>query len=141
MKPVTTCPCYSGARYAACCGPLHEGTSDAATPEALMRSRYSAFALGLGAYLVKTLSTDHADRPDPGDAEGARALERALSTAKDRQRFLGLTIRAAHDYGAIGEVTFHARIFEKGRDRSFTERSTFVREGGAWRYARGEILG
>lgn len=98
-----------------------------------MRSRYSAFALGLGRYLVKTLAADHADRALD---EGALVIE--LSRAKERQRFLRLTILDAHDDGARGEVTFHARIFERGQDRSFTERSTFVRENGAWRYAAGE---
>jgi SEC-C motif-containing protein len=104
-----------------------------------MRSRYCAFALGLGAYLLKTLSADHGDRRN-GDANEEEALVRALSSAKNRQRFLGLTIHEARDDGAAGEVTFHARIFEKGRDQSFTERSTFVRENGAWRYSGGEIL-
>ena len=98
-----------------------------------MRSRYSAFALGLGGYLVTTLAVEHPDR-----AHDEPALVIALSRAKERQRFLGLTILAAHDDGARGEVTFHARIFERGQDRSFTERSTFVRENGAWKYAAGE---
>jgi SEC-C motif domain protein len=101
-----------------------------------MRSRYSAFALGLGAYLVKTLAAEHPDR-----AHDEAALVLALSRAKEGQRFLGLTILDAHDDGATrGEVTFHARIFERGQDRSFTERSTFVRENGAWKYAAGEAV-
>jgi SEC-C motif-containing protein len=100
-----------------------------------MRSRYAAFALGLGAYLVKTLAADHPDR-----ALDEATLVQGLSRAKERQRFLGLTILDAHDDGARGEVTFHARIFERGQDRSFTERSTFVREGGAWRYAAGDLV-
>jgi hypothetical protein len=37
-------------------------------------------------------------------------------------------------------VLFYARIFERGADRSFAERSTFVREAGAWRYAAGELV-
>lgn len=98
-----------------------------------MRSRYSAFALGLGDYLVRTLSREHPDRAlDPLE------LSRQLSRAKDRQRFLGLTILSTRVDGDAGEVTFHARIFERGEDRSFTERSTFVREDGAWRYAGAE---
>ena len=100
-----------------------------------MRSRYSAFALGLGDYLVKTLAADHPDRGLTADA-----LARELARAKDRQRFLGLTILDAHADGDDSEVTFHARIFERGQDRSFTERSRFVREEGGWRYAAGEIL-
>ena len=132
--PPKACHCFSGARYAACCAPLHRGEREAATPEALMRSRYSAFALGLGDYLVRTLSADHPDR-----AHDEATLARELSRAKETQRFLGLTIESAKDDGTTGQVTFHARIFERGRDRSFTERAAFVREGGAWRYASGEL--
>ena len=98
-----------------------------------MRSRYAAFALGLGAYLVRTLAAGHPDR-DQGEA----ALALALSRVKERQRFLGLTILEASEDGDEGRVTFHARVFERGADRSFTERSRFVREGGAWRYESGE---
>ncbi len=135
LGPPRECPCFSGARYAACCAPLHRGEREAATPEALMRSRYAAFALGLGDYLVRTLSSDHPDR-----AHDAERLAQELSHAKDRQRFLGLAILRAHANGDEGEVVFHARVFERGHDRSFTERSTFVREEGSWRYAGGEIV-
>jgi SEC-C motif-containing protein len=125
------CPCFSGKPYKECCKPRHDGTRPAETPEALMRSRYAAFALGLGAYLADTLATDHEDRAAPRDA-----LVRELSRVKDRQRFMGLRIVEAKD----DEVLFVARIFEKGQDRSFAERSTFVREDGAWKYARGTFV-
>jgi SEC-C motif-containing protein len=130
-RPVKDCPCHSGARYATCCGPLHGGARRAESPEALMRSRYAAFALGLGDYLVDTLASDHPDRSLARDE-----LVRSLSRAHDTKRFLGLEIVRAE--GA--EVEFSARIFERGADCSFRERSTFVLEGGAWRYARGEIV-
>lgn len=100
-----------------------------------MRSRYAAFALGLGEYLVKTLSSTHPDLEAPrGD------LVRALGMACTRQRFVGLRILSATTSpdGDKGEVLFEASIFERGADRSFAERSTFVREAGAWRYAAGE---
>lgn len=102
-----------------------------------MRSRYAAFALGLGEYLVKTLASTHPDLEGPRDE-----LARALGTACTRQRFVGLRIVSAttSPAGDSGEVLFYARIFERGADRSFAERSTFVREGGAWRYARGELV-
>jgi SEC-C motif-containing protein len=103
-----------------------------------MRSRYAAFARGLGAYLVRTLSADHPDR-----AHDEAVLALALSRVKDTQRFLGLTILASHVEGDRGEVLFHARIFERGVDRSFTERSRFHKEGVGqevrWRYAGGEV--
>jgi len=48
------CPCLSGERYSACCGPLHAGVTPAPTAERLMRSRYSAFAVGDVDYLIDT---------------------------------------------------------------------------------------
>ena len=98
-----------------------------------MRSRYAAFALGLGEYLVDTLSRDHDDRAAP-----RATLVRELSRVKDTQRFMGLEILDAKSDGDRGEVTFRAKIFEKGKDRSFTEHSHFVREDGEWKYAFGE---
>jgi SEC-C motif-containing protein len=102
---------------------------------ALMRSRYAAFARGLGDYLVRTLAADHPDR-----AHDDTALAVALSRAKDTQRFLALEILESRIEGDRGEVLFHARVFERGADRSFTERSRFWREGGAWRYAGGDVV-
>jgi SEC-C motif-containing protein len=127
-KAPRDCPCFSGARYAACCAPFHRGEREATSPEQLMRSRYAAFALGLGEYLVLTLAAEHPDRALP------RALfVRELTRAHERQRFLGLRILHTGD----AEVMFHARIFEKGKDQSFVELSRFVREEGGWRYASG----
>lgn len=130
MKP-KDCPCHSGLRYAACCGPAHEGR-EPATPEALMRSRYAAFALGLGEYLVRTLASSHPDARLP-----AKDLARELSRAKSTQRFLGLRILAAREDEKGGAVWFDAKIFSRGVDLSFVELSTFVREGGGFRYLSG----
>ena len=96
-----------------------------------MRSRYSAFALGLGPYLVETLAATHPDRRRP-PAELARELGAAHLT----RRYMGLTIFSARP----DEVLFHARIFVHGRDQSFVELSSFVREEEGWRYAAGELL-
>ena len=100
-----------------------------------MRSRYAAFALGLGAYLVRTLATTHPDLAAP-----RQELERTLSRAKERQRFTGLRILHSAFSADQGEVLFFARIFERGQDRSFAELSDFAREEGAWRYASGIVL-
>lgn len=100
-----------------------------------MRSRFAAFALGLGEYLVATLASDHADR-----AMLASHLALRLSRVKDTQRFLGLTIVRSLCDGDRGEVLFRARIFERGIDRSFAERSRFRKEGGAWRYEGGDLV-
>ncbi len=100
-----------------------------------MRSRYAAFALGLGAYLVKTLAKTHEDRALP-----AEDLARALGQTKNAQKFMGLSILHTASQDNDGEVLFYARIFEKGAERSFVELSKFVKEGDAWRYASGEPI-
>lgn len=100
-----------------------------------MRSRFAAFALGRGDYLVRTLAASHPDRALP-EAELARELARA----KEKQRFLDLWILHASETGTVGEVLFYARIFERGADRSFAELSTFDREPAGWRYASGVLV-
>jgi len=132
---IRDCPCHSGQRYAGCCAPYHRNEREAPTPEALMRSRYAAFALGLGPYLVRTLAATHPDLAAP-----RKDLERTLSRAKERQRFTGLRILHGASTGGHGGVLFFARIFERGQDRSFAELSDFTREHGAWRYASGILL-
>lgn len=55
------CPCQqqqaNAKSYTDCCQPLHHGQS-ATTPEQLMRSRFSGFALGLTPYIKKTWHPD-----------------------------------------------------------------------------------
>lgn len=47
-------PLLSGLTYVERCGPLHRGERSAPTAEQLMRSRFSAFAVGDAAYLLAT---------------------------------------------------------------------------------------
>lgn len=96
-----------------------------------MRSRYSAFALGLGAYLFDTLDPAHPDRVG-GAGE--------LGSSRRSQRFLGLRILHAHEEGDRAEVLFHARLFQRGQDQSFAELSQFTRSEGRWRYRSGQLL-
>ncbi len=49
------CPCSSGLDFASCCEPYLTGAKLPPAPEALMRSRYSAFATGNITYLEETL--------------------------------------------------------------------------------------
>lgn len=50
----TRCPCLSGLVYDECCGRLHRGQAAATTAGQLMRSRFSAFAVGDAEYLLRT---------------------------------------------------------------------------------------
>lgn len=128
MIPQTAdCPCGSGARYAACCGRYHAGELHLAapTPEALMRSRYSAFVAEDAAYLLATWHPS--TRPD------VLEFETGL-------RWLGLDVRAASQQDADhGRVEFVARSKLGGRASRLHETSRFVREGGRWFYLDGEF--
>ena len=101
-----------------------------------MRSRYSAFALGDVEYLVRTLHPDHLDSKTPPDE-----LRAALRSTCRVYRYTGLTIEETLDDSQDrAHVTFLAKLFEKGADRSFRERSAFARTAEGWRYLSGEPL-
>jgi len=99
-----------------------------------MRSRYSAFALKEVDYLWRTLHPQHPDRSRP-EEEVKRELRQSASTFK----YTGLRILDAEgpDAGGRARVLFHARLFEKGKDRSFLEASLFLHDGTGWRYVSG----
>ena len=121
------CPCGSGATLAACCGRWHAGPQHLQAPDAvaLMRSRYSAFVLELGDYL---LATWHAStRPAAIDFEPGL-------------RWLGLQVKRQASAGAdTALVEFVARSKLGGRAHRLHETSRFVREGSQWFYVDGDI--
>jgi uncharacterized protein YchJ len=53
-KPPTACPCASGLPYTTCCGPFHRGDAHPPSPARLFRARFSAYALGLSAFIIDT---------------------------------------------------------------------------------------
>jgi SEC-C motif-containing protein len=120
------CPC-GGGPYATCCGPFHAGAA-APTAEALMRSRYSAFALGLAPYLRSTWAA--ATRPAEVDLDPDLRWRRLqiVDTARGGP---------ADDMGVVEFRAAHRSTEGAG---VLHERSRFVREGGRWVYLDGEIL-
>ena len=54
LNPINTCLCGSNITYGECCQPFHTAQKIPTTAEALMRSRYTAYALRDGAYLQAT---------------------------------------------------------------------------------------
>lgn len=131
MSPLSTshrCPCGTGRPLDECCGPLHDGTRTAATAEQLMRSRYSAFALGNAPYLVQTWHP----RTRP------RTLEVDAGV-----RWTGLDVLAASGGSPLeteGTVEFRALYVVAGHAGAQHERSRFLRERGRWLYLDGVSL-
>ncbi len=122
-----TCPCGSGAARAACCQPIIDGDTDAESPEALMRSRYTAFAIGAIDWLVDS------QHPDTRDTVDRDSIER-WSRGSD---WLGLEIHDTEDGGPGDEggvVEFTARYRQEGTVVEHHERSWFARHEGAWRF-------
>ena len=136
MAAKDLCPCRSGKPYKACCEPFHRGAREAPDAEALMRSRFAAFAKKEAAYLWRTLHPDHEDRQRP-EAEVLRALHASAGTF----RYAGLAILDTRPPGedGIAQVLFLARLFEGSNDRSFVELSDFAHDGEGWRYLRGTL--
>lgn len=114
------CPCDDSRSYDECCGPLHAGKRQAATPEELMRSRFSAYALGDADYVFRTWA-------------GATRPENLV--LDDRVRWTRLEILAAAD----DEVEFIAHFVAPSGPGRLHEGSRFVRRGGRWQYLDGVV--
>ncbi|MBO9625752.1 MAG: SEC-C domain-containing protein [Microbacterium sp.] len=120
------CPCGSGDTFGACCGPILFG-SPAPTAERLMRSRYTAFATGDVAHLLR--SWHPRTRP--------RTLE--IDPGLLWRRLLIVDRVAGGPFDDEGVVEFEA-FWRQGDDRgSMQERSRFVREDRRWLYVDGEV--
>ena len=130
LRDTAACPCGSGLDYGACCGAIHaqfvdSGKLSATTPEALMRSRYSAYSLGLLHYLLATWHPSTA----PGELE--------LGFTK----WLSLEVLHSEASTDAGVVEFVAKYKANGKAETLHEISRFVWEGpaasGAWLYVDG----
>ena len=124
---MSACYCGSGRPYATCCGRLHSGAENAVSAEALMRSRYSAYVLGLEPYL---LATWHAStRP------AALGLAEEAGT-----KWLGLEVKRQRVQDAShATVEFVARYRVAGSGHRLHETSRFVCEDGRWFYVDGDL--
>jgi SEC-C motif-containing protein len=119
------CPCLSGDIFENCCGPLLAGGA-APTAARLMRSRFTAFARGDAAHLLRTWhpSTRPARLELDDDIRWTRLdiLETAQGGPFDRE----------------GVVLFEAFFREAGVAGSMRERSRVIRDGREWLYVDGE---
>ncbi len=127
------CPCGSGRSYADCCGQYISGAKKAPTAEALMRSRYTAYAKQKVDYIVDTCVRD-----------GTRDID-VEQTKKwsEKSEWLGLKIVSV-EKGGIGDeegvVEFVASYtMDKLKDQHH-ERAKFKKKDGVWLYEDGDIV-
>lgn len=121
------CPCGTGSNYGACCGRLISGAAKARTAEELMRSRYSAYALGDLDYIFRTWHP----KTRPADVSPASGVT-----------FAGLQIGeivAGGPEDDLGVVEFTARLRGPDGLAEMHERSRFSRRAGHWMYVDGAI--
>ncbi|GAA5316213.1 MAG: YchJ family protein [Candidatus Pelagadaptatus aseana] len=125
----SVCVCGSEKPFDKCCGRFLSGKQDAKTPEQLMRSRYSAYALGgHGEYLMKTWL--------PAMARNLTALELNQKTLE----WVALEVIGKNQKGDEGEVEFRASFINDQGDREVMhELSSFKRINGLWYYVGGVV--
>ena len=99
-----------------------------------MRSRYSAYSLGLVDYIVKTTHPDHPDAKRPIEVRRQEIEEFCRTTI-----FKGLRILEFQEGETTGMVKFTAYLSMEGKDFSFTEKSTFQKVQNDWLYLKGEF--
>ncbi|MEZ5541823.1 MAG: YchJ family protein [Pseudomonadota bacterium] len=134
MNHPVTCPCNSGLAYADCCEPYISGARKPVTPEALMRSRYSAYALQIMPYLAATLHPGQRhDYDEAGAARWARESE------WDSLEILDAPAVPAD--GDNGTVEFRATYRRKGEKIVHHERAEFRRLGDTWYFFDGKMVG
>jgi SEC-C motif-containing protein len=115
------CPCGGGQVYDDCCGRFHRGLASPPSAEALMRSRFSAFARADPGYLLRTWHPS--TRPARLELDGRRWT-----------RLVVLSTSAGNVFDPGGTVEFAAHYELAGRRGVQRENSTFVREQGSWFY-------
>ncbi|MDJ0355411.1 YchJ family metal-binding protein [Paenarthrobacter sp. PH39-S1] len=104
-----------------------EGDEPPPTAESLMRSRYTAFAVGDTAYLLR--SWHPSSRPEQFE----------LDSSLRWYRLDILSTTAGGPLDTEGTVEFHAYFKHDGGAGSQREFSHFVRAGGRWLYLDGVV--
>lgn len=126
------CPCGSGKDYCDCCEPIIKKQILAQTPEALMRSRYTAYVKHEISWLKDSLEeTQRSDFDEPG----------VSAWSKDSE-WRGLEIRQTktEEEKNIGWVEFIARFKQGNVTRDHHELGEFHKVGGAWFFYDGRAV-
>jgi len=121
------CHCGNTKPYADCCEIIHNNMEAAKTAQQLMRSRYSAFVMANGDYLMA--SHHSSTRPIK---EKKSIVKWAKSVQWIRLEILETTKGTANDIE--GTVTFNAYFYDNGKVDVIHEKSAFIKENKHWTY-------
>ncbi|MBI2790741.1 MAG: SEC-C domain-containing protein [Gammaproteobacteria bacterium] len=125
------CPCGLNKPYENCCGLYIENDIPAPTPEALMRSRYSAYVFAKVAYIAQTMKDEPLRQFKPEDVvkwladvkwQGLKVIQQRVKSDK------------------LGFVSFEAKYLYQGNQESICEKSEFHKIGDRWFYVGGKSL-
>lgn len=129
------CPCASDLPYNQCCQPLIKATKQADSPEQLMRSRYTAYAIKDATYIYLTYAA-------------SSRLEQTIVDIEQwasQTKWLKLVIHQASNYqhdrknNKSAQVEFSAFYLHNERIWHMRENSNFIIEDNAWRYLDGDV--
>ncbi len=132
MKKDEQCPCASGKLFGECCGPILDGSAKAETAAALMRARYSAYAVGDVKFLYNSSGPE-----TRADFDEKNTLEWSKNTT-----WQGLEVLSTERGGPgddEGVVSFVAHYTSGEQVCEHRETSYFKRIDGDWRFIDGKI--
>ncbi|WP_346883771.1 YchJ family metal-binding protein [uncultured Algibacter sp.] len=121
------CYCGNPKPYSSCCQPIHKNRDKALTAEELMRSRYSAFVLADGEYLMQS---HHYKTRNLKEKKAIVAWAKSVQWIK--LEILDTSKGTKND--TEGTVTFNAYFYENGNVNVIHENSAFVKENNQWHY-------
>ncbi|MGL1902684.1 MAG: YchJ family metal-binding protein [Fibrobacterales bacterium] len=128
---MSLCPCGSELEYTACCEPYLNREKEAPTPEALLRSRYTAFTKADVKYIMKTIHPE----------KKSEFNENEIKDWSQNSEWIDLKITATDKGEAaddIGYVSFLARYKQRGKVQNHGEISTFKKVDDIWYFFDGE---
>ena len=121
------CPCGRSNTYIKCCKEVHLDLNKAFSAEDLMRSRYTAFTLGMGDYLNRSHHINTRNESEKTSIE-----EWAKSVKWIRLEIISSTMGGENDQK--GTVEFKAHFKQGLFKKLIHENSTFIKEEGKWYY-------
>lgn len=121
------CFCCSSLPFSSCCEPYLSGSQKPQTAEALMRSRFSAYATQNYQYILDTYSTQK---------RTGLSLDNLKESAAGTHWF---ALAVKNDANPEDIVEFTAFYFESKQCFQLHETSRFIIENGEWRYHDGEL--